>query len=197
MERLPLPESLSCLSVVLKVGAKYATRICKPVCKLWATISTKRRNFRVRRSFTARRSRFSGGALNPFRIEHADEVIRKIVGGDPEEHEVMFEVRELLVDPMFERLALEGKRGERATLPDYCGRARWIADAGIPGHADGWLSTIEEAAGQKEVVEREYLGRGEWKKLAKRMNMLPRKAGFASIPPISRRWRRPEKHSAP
>ena len=114
-------------------------------------------------------------------------MIRKIVAVDPEEHDVMFVVKELLVDPMFERLALEGKRGQRATLPDYCGRARWIADAGIPGHADGWLSTIEEAAGQKEV-EREYLGRGEWKKLAKRMSMLPRKAGFAR-PPISRRWR--------
>jgi Transcription-repair coupling factor (superfamily II helicase) len=111
---------------------------------------------------------FPAGALNPFRIEHAENVIRKIVAVDPEEHDVMFEVKELVVDPMFERLALEGKRGQRATLPDYCGRARWIADAGIPGHADGWLSTIEEAAGQKEV-EREYLGRGEWKKLAKRM----------------------------
>ena len=72
------------------------------------------------------------------------------------------EVKELIVDPMSERLALGGKRGERATLPDYCDRARWIADAGVPGHADSWLSTIEEAAGRKEV-EREYLGRGDWK----------------------------------
>jgi transcription-repair coupling factor (superfamily II helicase) len=102
-----------------------------------------------------------------------------------EMHDVMFEVKELLVDPMFERLALEGKRGQRATLPDYCGGARWIADAGIPGYADGWLSTIEEAAGQKEV-EREYLGRGEWKKLAKRMSMLPCKAGFAPTPDFSK-----------
>src|SRR5258708_8801504 len=115
---------------------------------------------------------FPAGALNPFRIEHVENVIRKSVAVDPEEHEVMFEVKELLVDPMFERLALEGKRGRRATLPDYCGRARWIADAGIPGHADGWLSTIEEAAGQKEV-ELEYLRRREWKKLPQPMNMLP------------------------
>ena len=146
------------------------SRICRPVWKLWATISMKRRNIRVRRSFTARRSRSfrpapsvrSGSSI-------PDEAIRRIVAVDPEEHEVMFEVKELLVDPMSERLALEGKRGQRATLPDYCERARWIADAGVPGHADSWLSTIEEAAGRKEA-EREYLGRGDWKKLAKRMS---------------------------
>ena len=54
---------------------------------------------------------------------------------DPAKHNVMFEAKELLVDPMSERLALGGKRGERATLSDYSGRAPWIADAGIPGHA--------------------------------------------------------------
>ena len=128
---------------------------------------------------------FPAGALGPFRIEHSDEAIRKIVAVDPEEHEVVFEAKELLVDPMSERLALEGKRGQRATLPDYCGRARWIADAGVPGHADSWLSTIEEAAGRKEV-EREYLGRGDWKKLAKRMSVLPRKAAFTPTPDFSK-----------
>ena len=69
---------------------------------------------------------FPAGALNPFRIEHADEVIRKIVAVDPEEHEVMFEVRELLVDPMFERLALEGKRGGAR-------HAAWTTAAGRDG----------------------------------------------------------------
>ena len=44
-------------------------------------------------------------------------MIRKIVAVDPEEHEVMFEVKELLVDPMFERLALEGKRGDAPRCP--------------------------------------------------------------------------------
>jgi transcription-repair coupling factor (superfamily II helicase) len=57
MERLPLPESLTSLSVVLKLGAKYAEQDLQPVSRLWAMISRKRRNFRVRRSFTARRSR--------------------------------------------------------------------------------------------------------------------------------------------
>ena len=76
---------------------------------------------------------------------------------DPEEHDVISEAKELLVDPMSERLGFSGKRPQRATLSDYCGRARWIADAGIPEHADSWLSTIEEAAGRKEA-EREYWG---------------------------------------
>jgi transcription-repair coupling factor (superfamily II helicase) len=186
MERLPLPESLSRLSVVLKVGAKYAEQDLQTRLEALGYDLEEEAEFPGTALFHGKTFEiFPAGALNPFRIEHSDEAIRKIVAVDPEEHDVMFEVKELLVDPMFERLALEGKRGQRATLPDYCGRARWIADAGIPGHADGWLSTIEEAAGQKEV-EREYLGRGEWKKLAKRMSMLPRKAGFAPTPDFSK-----------
>jgi len=129
MERLPLPESLSRLSVVLKVGAKYVeqdlqTRLealgydLEEEAEVPGTALFHGKTFEI----------FPAGALNPFRIEHSDEAIRKIVAVDPEEHDVMFEVKELLVDPMFERLALEGKRGQRATLPDYCGRARWIAD---------------------------------------------------------------------
>ena len=186
MERLPLPESLGRLSIVLKAGAKYAEQDLQIRLETLGYDLEEEAEFPGTALFHGKTFEiFPAGALNPFRIEHSDEVIRKIVAVDPEEHEVMFEVRELLVDPMFERLALEGKRGQRATLPDYCGRARWIADAGIPGHADGWLSTIEEAAGQKEV-EREYLGRGEWKKLAKRINILPRKAGFAPTPDFSK-----------
>src|SRR6185437_14803124 len=84
-----------------------------------------------------------------------------------------------------ERLALGGKREQRATLSDYCDRARWIADAGVPGHAESWLSTIEEAAGRREA-EREYLGRGDWKRLAKRVSVLPRNAGFRATPDFSK-----------
>ncbi|WP_163333681.1 hypothetical protein, partial [Klebsiella aerogenes] len=69
---------------------------------------------------------FPAGALCPFRIEHADGALRRIVAVDPVEHEVLYETRELLIDPMSERLAFGGKRGQRATLPDYCGGARWI-----------------------------------------------------------------------
>lgn len=186
MERLPPPESLSRLSIILKVGAKYAEQDLQIRLEALGYDLDEEAEFPGTALFHGKTFEiFPAGALNPFRIEHAENVIRKIVAVNPEEHEVMFEVRELVVDPMFERLALEGKRGQRATLPDYCGRARWIADAGISGHADGWLSTIEEAAGQKEV-EREYLGRGGWKKLAKHLSTLPRKAGFAPTPDFSK-----------
>jgi transcription-repair coupling factor (superfamily II helicase) len=186
MERLPLPASWGRLSIMLKVGAKFAEQDLQIRLEALGYDLEEEAEFPGTALFHGKTFEiFPAGALNPFRIEHAGEVIRNIVAVDPEEHEVMFEVKELLVDPMFERLALEGKRGQRATLPEYCGRARWIADAGILGHADGWLSTIEEAAGQKEV-EREYLGRGEWKKLAKRLSTLPRKAGFAPTPDFSK-----------
>ncbi|MBN4678554.1 transcription-repair coupling factor, partial [Pandoraea nosoerga] len=98
---------------------------------------------------------FPAGGLGPFRIEHSGDVIRRIARVDPKEHDVVFDTQELLIDPMSERIALGGKRAQRAVLPDYCERARWIADAGVSGHADSWLSTIKEAAGRRET-EREY-----------------------------------------
>ena len=150
-----------------------SSRISRAVWRLWDTISTKRRNIPGTALFHGKTFEiFPAGALGPYRIEHSGDAIRKIVAVDPSEHDVISEASELLVDPMSERLALGGKRGQRAILPDYCDRAQWITDAGVPGHADNWLSTIEEAAGRKEA-EREYLGRGDWKRLAKRMSVLP------------------------
>ena len=133
MERLPLPESLSRLSVGLKVGAKYAEQDLRTRLEALGYDLDEEAEYPGAALFHGKTFEiFPAGALNPFRIEHSGKAIRKIVAVDPEEHEVMFEVKELLVDPMSERLALGGKRGERATLSDYCGRARWIADAGIP-----------------------------------------------------------------
>jgi len=186
MERLPLPTSWGRLSISLKVGATYAeqdlqTRLealgydLDEEAEYPGTVLFHGKTFEI----------FPAGALGPFRIEHSGGAIRKILAVDPAEHDVLFEAKELLVDPMSERLALGGKRGQRATLSDYCDRTRWIADAAIPVHADSWLSTIEEAAGRKEA-EREYLGRGDWKKLAKRMTVLPRKAGFTAAPDFSK-----------
>jgi len=186
MERLPLPTSWGRLSISLKVGATYAeldlqTRLealgydLDEEAEYPGTVLFHGKTFEI----------FPAGALGPFRIEHSGGAIRKILAVDPAEHDVLFEAKELLVDPMSERLALGGKRGQRATLSDYCDRTRWIADAAIPVHADSWLSMIEEAAGRKEA-EREYLGRGDWKKLAKRMTVLPRKAGFTAAPDFSK-----------
>ncbi|WWP83127.1 DEAD/DEAH box helicase [Bradyrhizobium sp. 26S5] len=86
---------------------------------------------------------------------------------------------------MSERLAFSDKRGRRATFLDYCKKARWVSDAGVPAHADSWLSTIAEAASRKEA-EREYLGRSEWKGLAKRISVLPARASFRATPDFSK-----------
>ncbi|MCA6116273.1 DEAD/DEAH box helicase [Bradyrhizobium sp. WSM 1738] len=185
MERLPLPTSWGHLSVSLKVGSRYAEQDLQTRLEALGYDLDEEAEYPGTALFHGKTFEiFPAGALGPFRVEHSGGAIRKIVAVDPREH-VMFEAKELLVDPMSERLALEGKRGKRATLPDYCGRARWIGDAAIPGHADSWLSTIEEAAGRKEV-EREYLGRGDWKKLARRMTVLPRKAPFTATPDFSK-----------
>src|SRR5262245_49366517 len=186
MERLPMPASWSRLSSHLKVGSEYAEQDLQVRLEALGYDLDEEAEYPGTALFHGKTFEiFPAGALGPFRIEHSGGAIRKIVAVDPVEHDVMFEVKELLVDPMSERLALGGKRGQRATLSDYCDRARWIADAAIPGHADSWLSTIEEAAGRKET-EREYLGRGDWKKLAKRMSVLPRKAGFTATPDFSK-----------
>ena len=44
-------------------------------------------------------------------------MIRKIVAVDLEEHDVVFEVKELIVDPMFERPCFEGERGGAPCCP--------------------------------------------------------------------------------
>ncbi|WFU20462.1 helicase-related protein [Bradyrhizobium sp. CB3481] len=186
MERLPLPASWGRLSISLKVGATHAEQDLKARLEALGYDLGEEAEYPGTALFHGKTFEiFPAGALGPFRIEHSGGAIRKILAVDPAEHDVLFEAKELFVDPMSERLALAGKRGQRAMLSDYCGRARWIADAGIPVHADGWLSTIEEAAGRKDA-EREYLGRADWKKLAKRMNVLPRKAAFAATPDFSK-----------
>ena len=186
MERLPLPASWARLCISLKVGAIYPEQDIKNRLEALGYDLDEEAEYPGTALFHGKTFEiFPAGALGPFRIEHSGEAIRRIVAVDPGEHDVVYETKELLIDPMSERFALGGKRGQRATLSDYCDRARWIADAGIPGHAESWLSTIEEAAGRKEV-EREYLGRGDWKRLTKRISVLPRKGAFTATPDFSK-----------
>jgi len=136
----------------------------------------------------ARSRRASTFCLAPRFIQlylHSGREIRRIVAVDPVEQNVLFETKELLLDPMSERLAFGSRRGQRSTLFDYCKRAKWIADAGVPTHADIWLSTIEDAAGRADR-EREYLGRREWKQATKRTKVLPQKAAFCPTPDFSK-----------
>ena len=186
MERLPLPASWGRLCISLKTGAAYSEQDIKSRLEALGYDLDEEAEYPGAALFHGKTFEiFPAGALGPFRIEHSGETIRRIVAVDPGEHDAVYETKELLIDPMSERLALGGKRGQRAALSDYCDGARWIADAGIAGHAASWLSTIEEAAGRKEV-EREYLARGDWKKLSKRLSVLPRKGAFTATPDFSK-----------
>jgi transcription-repair coupling factor (superfamily II helicase) len=186
MERLPPPAVWRRLVVSLKRAAKYSQRGLEDRLEALGYDLNEEAEYPGTALFHGKTFEiFPAGALGPYRIEHSAETIERIVAFDPEEHDALSETEELLVDPMSERLGFSGKRAQRTTLSDYCGRARWIADAGVPAHADSWLSTIEEAAGRQEV-EREYLGRAEWKKLLKHVGVLSRKAEYASTPEFSK-----------
>src|SRR4029077_1146914 len=186
MERLPLPTNWPRISLSLKVTAPFSEQDLQSRLEGLGYDLDEEAEYPGTALFHGKTFEiFPAGALGPFRAEHSAENIRIIVAVTPGEHDVKSDAKELLVDPMSERLALGGKRGERAALSDYCDRARWMADAGIAGHAESWLSTIEEAAGRKEG-EREYLSRGDWKKLAKRMSVLPRKAALTGTPDFSK-----------
>src|SRR6201992_1008899 len=186
MERLPLPTSWKQLSISLKLDAPYAEQDLQNRLAALGYDLDEEAEYPGTALFHGKTFEvFPAGALGPFRIEHSGKAIRRIVAVGPAERGVVFEAQELLIDPMSERLALRGNRGARAALSDYSRQARWIVDAGVPAHAESWLSTIEEAAGRKET-EREYLGRGDWKRLAKRMSVLRRSAGFTATPDFSK-----------
>ncbi|MCK1390466.1 DEAD/DEAH box helicase [Bradyrhizobium sp. 1] len=185
MERLPLPASLLRLNTSLKVGGTFSEAELRVRLEALGYDLEDEPDYPGGALFHGQTFEiFPAGALGPFRIEHSGRTISRIVAFDPREHDVIFETKELLVDPMSERLAMAG-RGKRATLFDYCGRAKWIADAGVPLHADGWLSTIEDAAVRADR-EREYLGSRDWKQATRGMKVLPRKAPFQPTPEFSK-----------
>lgn len=186
MERMPPPASLSRLNISLKVGGTFSEQDLRGRLEALGYDLDDEPDYAGGGLFHGQTFEiFPAGALGPFRVEHSGRAIRRIVAFDPKQHDIIFETKELLVDPMSERLAFAGKRGKRATLFEYCGSAKWIADAGVPLHADGWLSTIEEAAGRADR-EREYLARREWKQATKGMKVLPPTAPFQPTPEFSK-----------
>ncbi|WP_035967000.1 DEAD/DEAH box helicase [Bradyrhizobium sp. YR681] len=185
MERLPAPASLLRLNASLKVGGTFSEAELRGRLESLGYDLEDEPDYPGGALFHGQTFEiFPAGALGPFRIEHSGRTISRIVAFDPHEHEVIFETRELLVDPMSERLAIAG-RGKRATLFDYCGRAKWIADAGVPLHADAWLGTIEDA-GARADREREYLGTRDWKQATRGMKVLPPTAPFQPTPEFSK-----------
>lgn len=186
MERLPPPASLARLSLSLKVGGLFSEEELETRLQSLGYDLDDEPDYPGGALFHGQTFEiFPAGALGPFRIEHSDRAIERIVAFDPNEHRIIFETKELLVDPMSERLGLAGKGSKRASLFDYCGSAKWVADAAVPSHADGWLDTIEEAAPRSER-EREYLGRSDWKRLSKGMKVLPRTAALRAVPEFSK-----------
>ncbi|QPF89913.1 DEAD/DEAH box helicase [Bradyrhizobium commune] len=186
MERLPLPASLLRLTTDLKVGGKFSEADLRVRLEALGYDLDEEPDYPGGVLFHGQTFEiFPAGALGPFRIEHSGRAINRIVAFDPKEHEIIFETKELLVDPMSERLAFAGTRAKRTTLFDYCGRAKWIADAGVPAHADGWLNTIEDVAGRADR-EREYLGRRDWKQATRGMKVLPKAAPFQPTPEFSK-----------
>ncbi|MGY8677745.1 DEAD/DEAH box helicase [Bradyrhizobium sp. UFLA05-153] len=186
MERLPTPTSWSRLIERLKVGTNFSEQHLKSRFEALGYDLDDEADYPGGALFHGKTFEiFPAGALSPFRVEHSGHVIRRISAFNPVEQEVLFEAKELIIDPMSERLAYGNKRSKRCNLFDYCGQAKWIADAMVPGHADGWLSTIEEAAGRTDR-EREYLGRRDWKAATKRMHVLPQKAPFTPTPEFSK-----------
>src|SRR5262249_42493426 len=152
MERLPTPASWSRLSLCLKAGAPFSERDLRGRLEALGYDLDEDPDYPGDALFHGKTFEiFPAGALGPFRIEHSGHVIRRITAFDPIGQDVIAETKELFIDPMSERLAFARKRAKTSDLFDYCGRARWIADAAVQEHATSWLSTIEEAASRSDV----------------------------------------------
>src|ERR1700753_734710 len=157
MERLPLPANWGRRCIHLKVGATYTEQELQNRLEALGYDLDDEAEYPGAALFHGKTFEiFPAGALGPYRIEHSASSIEKIVAVDPAEHDVVFEAKELIIDPMSERLAFKSKQGQRATLWDYCGGAQWISDAGVSRHAEAWLATISAAAAGTEE-EREFL----------------------------------------
>jgi transcription-repair coupling factor (superfamily II helicase) len=186
MERLPAPASWSKLSAALKVGSAFSEADFEVRFEALGYDLDDTPDYPGGVLFHGNTFEvFPAGALGPFRIEHTGGKIRQIAAFDPIDQEVICEVKELLIDPMSERLASAGRGRKSANLFDYCKQAEWIADAGVPRHADVWLDTIEEAAASAER-EREYLTRRDWKQGTKQLSVLPLAAPYRATPEFSR-----------
>ena len=113
MERLPMPASWSRLSIGLKVGATFSEQDLRARLDGLEYDSENETDYPGGALFHGKTFEiFPAGALGPFRIEHSGRVIRRIAAFDPIGQDVVFEVKELFIDPMSERLAFAGKRGK-------------------------------------------------------------------------------------
>ena len=112
MERLPLPTSWGRRGVHLKVGATYTEQDLQNRLEALGYDLDEEAEYPGAALFHGKTFEiFPAGALGPYRIEHSASSIEKIVAVDPAEHDVLFEAKELIIDPMSERLAFTGQAG--------------------------------------------------------------------------------------
>src|SRR5215471_15806974 len=127
MERLPTPASWSRVILRLKVGAAFSEQDLRARLEALGYDLDEEADYPGGALFHGKTFEiFPAGALGPFRVEHSGRGILRIVAFDPIEHDDVSETKELLIDPMSERLAF-GNMQKRSTLFNYCSRAKWIA----------------------------------------------------------------------
>ncbi|WP_315767941.1 MULTISPECIES: DEAD/DEAH box helicase [unclassified Bradyrhizobium] len=182
MERLPLPANWSRLGLPLRIGGVYSEDDLEARLRALGYDLDDSPDYPGGVLFHGNTFEiFPAGALGPFRIEHSGGRIRRIAAFNPMDQEVISEPKELLIDPMSERLAFKKRAGKKSNLVEYCARAKWIADTAVPRNAATWLSTIEDAAARGER-DRAYLSRREWEQAAKRIALLPPTAPYRATP---------------
>nr|WP_316201505.1 MULTISPECIES: DEAD/DEAH box helicase [unclassified Bradyrhizobium] len=182
MERLPLPANWSRLGLSLRIGGVYSEDDLEARLRALGYDLDDSPDYPGGVLFHGNTFEiFPAGALGPFRIEHSGGRIRRIAAFNPMDQEVISEPKELLIDPMSERLAFKKRAGKKSNLVEYCARAKWIADTAVPRNAATWLSTIEDAAARGER-DRAYLSRREWEQAAKRIALLPPTAPYRATP---------------
>jgi transcription-repair coupling factor (superfamily II helicase) len=186
MERLPMPANWSKISFALKVGSAFSEADLQAHLETLGYDADDEPDYPGGVLFHGNTFEiFPAGALGPFRIEHSGGTIRRIAAFDPSDQEVISELKELLIDPMSERLAFAKQGSKRSSLFGYCANAKWMADAAAPAHAMAWLATIEDAAVRAER-ERAYLTKRDWEQGAKQITVLPRDAAYRQTPDFSK-----------
>ncbi|WP_244422257.1 DEAD/DEAH box helicase [Bradyrhizobium sp. ORS 285] len=182
MERLPRPTEWSDIGMLLRVGETYAEPLVEARFAALGYDLDDSPDYPGGVLFHGNTFEiFPAGARGPFRVEHSGGKIRRIAAFNPLDQEVISEFKELQIDPMSERVAFKERARNKASLFEYCTRAKWMADAHVPKHADTWLSTIEDAAPRAER-DRAYVSRREWEQAAKRIAWLVPAAPYRATP---------------
>lgn len=182
MERLPLTADWPRVGMLLRIGGAYSEQHLQALFESLGYDLDDSPDYPGGALFHGNTFEiFPAGARGPIRVEHSAGRIGRIAAFNPLNQEVISELKELQIDPMSERLAFKERARNKASLFEYCTRAKWVADAEVSKHADTWLSTIEDAAPRAER-DRAYVSRREWDQAAKRIALLSPTAPYRATP---------------